>query len=195
MWLELHQAVWTHRKTFELASMLGLDETYAAAHVIRLWSWALDNAPDGDLSALSARAIAYGAGWRTGSPDAFVRALVEVGWLDADNRIHDWHVYAGRLVERRREDAERKRMSRGHPPDGTIPSGRTAAGVRRTGPDRTLPDTTGPEYPPNPPQAGGAPLARRQTRGRSKSNGAGVPAEPVSSLTAEEIAAWQQPQA
>ena len=173
--------------------MLGLDETYAAAHVIRLWSWALDNAPDGDLSSLSARAIAYGAGWRTGSPDAFVRALVEVGWIDDDNRIHDWHEYAGRLVQRRAEDAERKRKSRGHLPDVQGTSGRTAAGVRRTVPDRTLPDTTGPDTPPTPPQAGGAPLTRRHTRSRSNANGAGAPAEPVSSLTPEEIAAWQSP--
>lgn len=145
-WIELHQAVWTHRKTFELAARLDLDETYAAAHVIRLWTWALDNAPEGDLSSLSDRAIAFGAGWR-GDAVALVEALIGAGWLDSDRQIHDWEEYAGRLAERRRANAERMRAAR-------------AVNVRRTErervglPDRTGPDLTGPDLPvlhPNPP--------------------------------------------
>jgi hypothetical protein len=155
-WLELHQAVWTHRKTFELAALLGIDETYAAAHVIRLWSWALDNAPDGDLGRLSDRAIAFGAGWRH-EVSLFVGSLVKAGWLDDDRAIHDWAEYAGRLVERRRIDAERKRNSRGPAPDVRGTSNGTAAGVRRTVPDPTGPDSTGPDttgaHTPNPPPA------------------------------------------
>jgi hypothetical protein len=167
-WIELHQAVWTHRKTFELASLLDLDETYAAAHVIRLWTWALDNAPSGDLSALSDRAIAFGAGWR-GDVTALVDALVRSGWLDDDRRIHDWEEYAGRLVERREANAERARLARaarrgqaqnGHAQDVASTSGVRAHDVRglpdRTGPDTTQPDTTGPNgylHPNPPPQA------------------------------------------
>ena len=185
-WIELHQAVWTHRKIFELASLLGIDETYAAAHAIRLWTWALDNAPDGDLSALSDRVIAFGAGWRK-KPTDFVEAMVEAGLLDrADHGddgprsllVHDWDEYAGRLLERRQKDADRKRNSRGRPKDVQGTSDGTATGVRRTGPDptgpdrtgpdRTGPDRTGPEDPPDPP-AGGSPQppaergARRRT--------------------------------
>jgi hypothetical protein len=175
-WIELHQAVWTHRKTFELASLLGVEDTYAAAHVIRLWSWALDNAPDGDLSHLSSRAVAYGAGWR-GSAETLLAALVNVGWLNADHTIHDWHEYAGRLVERRRQDAERKRESRGHPADVRGMSNGTAAGVRRTVPDRTVPDLnrTGPDRtgppPPAPPataREGGGALPRAHTPRKEK---------------------------
>lgn len=159
-WIELHQAVWTHRKTFELAATLGLDETYAAAHLIRLWTWALDNAPDGDLSKLSDRAIAFGAGWRH-EVSLFVRALAETGWLDDNRGIHDWNDYAGRLIERREKDAERKkiaRMSGGPAPDVHRTSNGTAAGVRRTGPNRTGPDLnrTGPDpLPPTPSPHGG----------------------------------------
>ena len=168
-WIELHQAVWTHRKTFELAALLDLDETYAAAHVIRLWTWALDNAPDGDVRRMSARAIAFGAGWR-GDSDAFVQALIDSGWLDEGMQIHDWQEYAGRLIERRLQDAERKRALRSRPQDVR----RTADAVRRTVPNRTGPDTTRPDTtvtsPQPPPLAEGesppAPRKRGERPGR-----------------------------
>jgi len=203
MWLELHQAVWTHRKTFELASALGLDDTYAAAHVIRLWSWALDNAPDGDLSHLSARAIAYGAGWRAGATEAFLRALVEVGWIDEDHRIHDWDDYAGRLVDRREANATRMRAARaarsGQKNGARVPDVRVTSGARAgaTGPNLTGPNRTGHTHtscvPPNPPPAGGqSPLTRRSTRAEKTSEPTTEPAEPFTPmLTPEEVAEWQ----
>lgn len=160
---------------------------------MRLWSWALDNAPDGDLSPLSARVIAYGAGWRAPNADAFVGALVTVGWLDADHRIHDWHEYAGRLVERRKEDARRKKESRVHPPDVRETSNGAAHAVRRTVPDRTGPDTTGHVSPPTPPN-GGASAAPRRTHAQKKSSEPTMAATaPTSSLTNEEMAAWTLP--
>lgn len=151
-WIEVHQAVWTHRKTFELAGLLDLDETYAGAHMIRLWTWALDNAPDGNLSGLSARAIAFGAGWR-GDADAFVDALIQVGWLDEDRAIHDWQEYAGRLIERRQSNTERMRAARANRVASTT-GGRATHVQRTTGacagatvPDRTGPNPTGPITP------------------------------------------------
>ncbi|WP_050769604.1 hypothetical protein [Thermosinus carboxydivorans] len=113
-WIELHQAIWTHRKTLLLAAELDLDETYAAAHMIRLWTWALDNAPTGELTGLPAKVIAYGAGWRD-DPNTFVNAAIHAGWLDKDGDrlfIHDWQDYAGRLIEKRRANAERMRKAR-----------------------------------------------------------------------------------
>jgi hypothetical protein len=149
-WIELHQAVWTHRKTFELAARLDLDETYAAAHLIRLWTWALDNAPNGDLSSLSARALAFGAGWR-GDADALVGALVGSGWLDPDLRIHDWQDYAGRLLARRQAQADRMQRSRAN--HVTRTSGESALSPDRTGPNRTGP------LPPTPSRTAGGETA------------------------------------
>ena len=165
-WIELHQAVWTHRKTFELAAALDLSETYAAAHLLRLWCWALDNAPDGNLTDVSDRAIARGADW-SGEPEAFVAALTQAGWLDADRAIHDWEQYAGRLIDRREANAERMRKARANrvSPDKNA----RAENVQRTcdesvqlpdltGPNRTL---TGPNQTPTPksPPHGGGDLA------------------------------------
>jgi hypothetical protein len=161
--------------------------------MLRLWSWSVDNAPDGDLSGMSARVIAYGAGWRAPNADTFVAALVTVGWLDADHRIHDWHEYTGRFVERRREDAQRKRNSRGHPPDIQGTSNGAAHAVRRTVPNSTQPDTTGHISPPTPP-GGGAHAAARRTHTQKKSAEPTMAAATVtSSLTSEEVQAWTLP--
>lgn len=116
-WIELHQSLWTHHKTIELAAQLGIDPTHAGGLMARLWTWCLDNAPDGDLSRLSATAIAVGAGW-TGKPEDFVEAAIKAGFLDRDPDgrqglfVHDWHDYAGRLMERRQQWAEKVQRKR-----------------------------------------------------------------------------------
>ncbi len=113
-WIELHQTIWTHRKTLVLAAELGIEPDLAVARVVRLWCWSLDNCPDGDLSALPAAVLAAGANW-TGDPAVLVDALLRAGFLDRQDErllLHDWWEYAGRLIERRCEDALRKRAAR-----------------------------------------------------------------------------------
>jgi len=113
-WIELHQTIWEHRKTVMLADELELDEIYAAAHMAKLWTWALDNTKDGYLSRLPNKVIAFGAGWR-GDPDLFVRAAIKAGWFDETESglyIHDWVDYAGKLMERRSAEKERSRKRR-----------------------------------------------------------------------------------
>ena len=145
-WIELHQSVWTHKKTIMLAALLDIDEIYAAAHMSKLWTWALDNAQDGDLSGLPARVIAFGAGWK-GDADEFVRAAIKAGWLDETDEglvIHDWYDYAGRLIEKREANRERMRKARAKKKD------ERATNVQRTNdehaehvqglPNRTVPN-------------------------------------------------------
>lgn len=145
-WIELHQSVWTHRKTLMLGHALGLPPAYAAAHMMQLWCWALDNAQDGDLTGLPAAVVAAGAGW-TGDPDQFVEAAVSAGYLDREGEfllIHDWHDYAGKLIEARQRDAERKRRAR-ITATSPQPVRRTSAGhqtdIQR---NRTVPNPTVP---------------------------------------------------
>jgi hypothetical protein len=171
-WIELHQAVWTHRKTFELAALLDIDETYAAAHLIRLWTWSLDNAPDGDLSSVSDRALAYGSGWR-GDATAFASALLGAGWLDDDRQIHDWDEYGGKLVNARaaeRQRARNRRLSIVRPPDVLCTSGgqpavgqQTAVGTIEeiTREDITGQETTGEAASSEPPDGADAPSPLR----------------------------------
>jgi len=148
-WIELHQSLWTHKKTFLLAAELGIDELYAAAHMAHLWCWALDNAGDGDISGLPNRAIAFGASWR-GDADAFVEACLTAGWLsDVDGHLvlHDWQDYAGRLLERREKNAERMRSARASKVSKRAEHVHNTFKSRApaTVPNRTLPNQTEPK--------------------------------------------------
>lgn len=146
-WIELHQSVWTHRKTLMLGHALGLPPAYAAAHMMQLWCWALDNAQDGDLSGLPAPVIAAGAGW-TGDPDQFVEAAVSVGFLDRDGetlRIHDWEDYAGKLIERRTQHRERMRQIRAKTLAARDANVNSTQADRAELPNRTVPNHTQPE--------------------------------------------------
>src|SRR5690606_29218826 len=79
-----------HPKTKKLQRRLGDAGPLAC---IYLFLWASQNRSDGDLRGMSDEDIELAIDWR-GEPDAFVRAMVDVGYLDGDRyerRIHDWH--------------------------------------------------------------------------------------------------------
>jgi hypothetical protein len=109
-WIESHQELAHHPKVARLANMLDITVPAAIGHLHCLWWWVLSYADDGDVSEFDAFEIAHGAQW-TGDADEFVACLTECGWMDG-GEVHDWHEYAGKLVERRRQDAERKRNAR-----------------------------------------------------------------------------------
>jgi hypothetical protein len=115
----------------------------------------MDFAPDGCLAAFDTEEVAQAMLWE-GDPDQLWKGLVDSRFVDVENgpsRIHDWHDYAGRLVERREANAERMRQSRAA--RRAQPPGPRADDVQRTDdargpdvqglPDRTVPDLTGPD--------------------------------------------------
>jgi len=166
-WVELHQSLPTHRKTLALADALNIEPVVAVGHLACLWLWSVDNAQqDGFLMGASPRTIARAAGWKR-DPVLFVDALADAGFLDGSKTLHNWEKYAGRLMERRRKDAERKRTERaitpgsppdvpppsnGHPKDVPLMSGGSRARV--TVPNRTVPNHTVPETTPVAPSEG-----------------------------------------
>jgi len=153
-WIELHQTIWTHRKTLVLAAELGIEPDLAVARVVRLWCWSLDNCPDGDLSALPAAVLAAGANW-TGDPKALVDALLRAGFLDRQDErllLHDWWEYAGRLIERRREDALRKRAARTRATSPPPPMGTSSCAA--PSPADASPPSAPPPVAVSPPSAG-----------------------------------------
>lgn len=148
-WIELHADVYWHPKTVKAANVLTRgDCDKMVGHLGRLWTWALDHAPEGDLTHLDARQIANAAGWR-GNAKVFVATLLEVRFLDAGPTIHEWHDYAGQLIDRRRADAKRKRAeraaSKGRPLDGPQDAQQDSPRDIRT--HRTQPYPTGPIGP------------------------------------------------
>lgn len=113
-WLESHQGLGRHIKTKRLARKLGITVPAVIGHLHLLWWWAMDNLPDGCLSMLEPEDIADEMMW-TGDAKVLMDALIEVGFIDEiDNQlfIHDFQDYIGRLVDKRKKDAEKKRMSR-----------------------------------------------------------------------------------
>lgn len=122
-WIESHQELGAHPKTKRLARMLNVSLVTTVGHLQFLWWWALNYAQDGSLENYDNCDIADAAGWE-GDPDLFVDALLHCGgsnpgFLDYDDngmlRVHDWHDYAGRLIDKRKANTERKRMSRQRP--------------------------------------------------------------------------------
>jgi hypothetical protein len=138
-WLEIHQEVVRHRKTKRLARLLGVGRPQAVGHLIFLWTWAFDYAPSGDLSAFEGVEIAEESGWE-GDPETFVSALQSSGYMDGDMEhwyLHDWEVYAGRLLTKRAANAQRARDARQRKPDGVR---NVDAAYGATRPDPTVPD-------------------------------------------------------
>lgn len=114
-WIESHQSLSTHRKTRKLAKDLGVSKPTAIGHLHLLWWWCMDNAQDGDLSSIDPDEIAEVSMWE-GSPGDFLQALITSGFMDCgdDGRtvLHDWHDYAGKLIEKREADRKRKAEGR-----------------------------------------------------------------------------------
>lgn len=139
-WIESHQELGRHPKMKKLARILNIAVPTAVGHLHFFWWWALDYAQDGSLSRYDAGDIADAALWEQDA-QAFVDAMVEAGFIDRDQdgtlRIHDWDDYAGRLLDKRRQNAERKRRSRARHAPVTRDS---RNGHRATVPNRTVPN-------------------------------------------------------
>ena len=134
-WIPSHQELKDHPKTKRLRRALGVGLPQAIGHLHMLWWWALDYAEDGRLSKWTADDIADAAGWE-GEAKQFVDALVESGFLDRDGdtlMVHDWDEYLGRLLDKRRKNAERKRRSRENAEGGSGESRGSHAGQERDG--------------------------------------------------------------
>lgn len=155
MWIEVHQSLATHRKTGRLLRRLGITRNEAIGIVVTLWLWAMDNAPDGVLAGIEANDIADALRWDN-DPKQLLDALIGAGFIDqASDRlvIHDWMEYNGRIIEKRRSDAARKKEQRlqltrnpSSPSDVQRTSGAHPADVQ---PISGVPNTTV-EYPTTP---------------------------------------------
>ena len=88
-WIELHQALPQHRKLLALRDALRLRTPAALGHMCLLWLWALDNAPDGNLSALPPRQLAEICQFNARRAGELAAALRTSGFVDADGRLHE----------------------------------------------------------------------------------------------------------
>jgi len=145
-WIESHQELERHPKTKRLARLLDIPLPHAIGILHCLWWWAMDYAQDGDLSRFDPDDIADACHWP--GETELLRALIEAGFVDEDLYIHDWHEYAGRLIEKREQNKERKRKSRARHAPVTRPSQASDEVVTETSapvtglPNHTIPNQT-----------------------------------------------------
>jgi len=140
-WIKLHAAVFVHPKTRRMAKRLGVSPAAVVGHLASLWCWALEYAPDGDLTRFDSEELEVAAGWE-GPEDAFIAAAVTVGYLDriedgehVETHIHDWAEWGGSIVERKtreRQRAAERRMAARQRPAGTPTSARRPHDVATT---------------------------------------------------------------
>lgn len=105
-----------HHKTRKLRKRIGADGVLS---LVQLWTYAAKLRPDGDLDGMSEEDIELAADW-SGEDGDFVKALVDVGFLDVEDGryfLHDWlenNPWAGGSDAR--SDASRfSRMARSFP--------------------------------------------------------------------------------
>lgn len=148
-WIQVYSNLPQHPKTTKLADELGLasaalnPNVLAVGLVVSLWTWAIQNAYNGDLSGCSQRAIAEACLWKK-KPETLVKALQKAGFLDADMKLHDWEEYACLLVEqeenRRAKTRDRVRKHREKKMEGLYCA---YCGDKATGYDHIVPVTKG----------------------------------------------------
>jgi DnaD/phage-associated family protein len=139
-WIELHETLPEHKKIYALMDELKVDQLKAIGIVTRLWLWAIRQAGDGDLAGYPPKAIANAIGWKK-SPKSLFDGLVEAGFVDIGEgtcALHDWDDYAGRLIEKRAQNAERMRTSRAR--------AKNVQGTSRARAGATVPNQTVPNY-------------------------------------------------
>jgi hypothetical protein len=143
-WIEVHQNLPAHRKLLRLKARLNTDTPTAMGCLVTLWLWALDAAPDGDLSALSSRELAEVCGLPPRFRKIFKESLKFSGFLDADDRIHDWEDYTGRYRSIRLRQRENQRNCRARKAaachgDVAVTSPPNLTEPNRTQPNQTIP--------------------------------------------------------
>lgn len=111
-WVQVYSNLPLHPKVSRLADALRLPggvvnpNVVAIGILVSLWTWAIQNAYDGDLSGCNARTISDACHWKR-KPEVLLNALKETGWIDDDMKIHDWEEYAMLLIEQETNKREK----------------------------------------------------------------------------------------
>lgn len=112
-WIEVHDSLKEHEKTWRLAESLNIPQAYAVGLMVCLWTWCLTHAEDGDLSPFPQKAIGEAMGVKKNAYK-YIQAMVYAGFLeDTQNKlmICNWERYAGKLIEQREKKRLRNRQN------------------------------------------------------------------------------------
>ena len=119
-WIPSYTSLKSHPKTKRAARMAGINRAQLIGHLHMLWWWALEYAPDGNLSGLSYDEIEEEADW-DGEPGQLINAFIDcgrngnAGFLiknDGGLFINDWEEYGGRYLKKKEQGRKRIKKHR-----------------------------------------------------------------------------------
>ena len=91
LYIRLKTGFFNHVKTLRLRARIGDDAFWIPP---RLWAYAAENKPDGDFSSYSSEELASLIGCPKYAT-SIRQALLDVCFLDADGKLHDWQEHNG----------------------------------------------------------------------------------------------------
>jgi len=116
--LSIERSFPSHAKTRKFCRLMG--SATAFAHLISLWTWAMDEAPSGDLSGIYIPEIEAAAIYPTGDGKCY-GAMVDAGFIDEGpggvRQLHNWMKpgRTGYALEQLEAKRDRWRRSKGIP--------------------------------------------------------------------------------
>lgn len=144
-WIRLQSEYFRHRKTLRIVRKLG---ELAALYPLKLWTWAVEQSPDGSLRDIDAEELAVICGHK-GDAGELWAAMLDCGFLqtyEGETFIRSWKEHQGKLIERAERNAERMRAARSR----NVPDTSSATDVTNDTNERNETDVTKPaqEFPP-----------------------------------------------
>ena len=91
LYIRVMTGFYTHRKTVKLRSKIGQDANWIPP---RLWAYAAENQPDGDLAGYSSEEISELIGCPKYAT-SILQALKDCRFVDESGMIHDWNEHNG----------------------------------------------------------------------------------------------------
>lgn len=96
-WIEFHTRLRDHWKIDRLKDALKIPYAHALGLVGCLWTWAAENAQNGNLSKFADSEICRATRYE-GQPDGFKDILIKCELLDKNGYIHDWKAHGLKLL-------------------------------------------------------------------------------------------------
>lgn len=110
-WIRLQSEYFRHRKTLRIVRKLG---ELAALYPLKLWTWAVEQSPDGSLRDIDAEELTVICGHKGDAAELWA-AMLDCGFLqtyEGETFIRSWKEHQGKLIERAERNAERMRAAR-----------------------------------------------------------------------------------
>jgi len=109
IWIELHVNLETNPKLYPLMEATRWGKWETIGRLVGLWCWVIRYAEDGDLSKyMPIQYLDHLKGDL--SPVELHRFLQDSGWINSDDKIHDWLEYAGLYLIRKYHSSNLKRL-------------------------------------------------------------------------------------